>query len=156
MLFRSTRARALFETGLPTRWYLPREDIAAELEPSDLRTECAYKGVASYLSVRAGDALLENVAWTYPQPRHDAVKAAVAAFIDEATQAYSRRPTLTDTFLMFRSLPDRAEDRMRFLGSVERAVVALVLWDELSDASRAALLGRWDGIVDRIVTGEDV
>ena len=84
-LARTTRARALFETGLPTRWYLPREDIAAELEPSELRTECAYKGVASYLSVRAGDALLENVAWTYPQPRHDAVDVRdFVCFFNEA------------------------------------------------------------------------
>ena len=88
-------------------------------------------------------------------PRHDAVKAAVGAFIDEATQAYSRRPTLTDTLFMFRSLPDRAEDRVRFLASVERAVVALILWDELSEQSRAALLGLWGGIADRIVAGED-
>ena len=44
---------------------------------------------------------------------------------------------------------------MRFLGSVERAVVALVLWDELSESSRVALLGRWDGIADPIVTRED-
>ena len=79
------RARALFETGLPTRWYLPREDISAELEPSDLRTECAYKGVASYFSVRAGDALLENVAWTYPDPRHDAADVRdFVCFFNEA------------------------------------------------------------------------
>lgn len=63
---------ALFETGLPTRWYLPREDVRVDLEPSDLHTQCAYKGVASYVSARAGGELLENVAWTYPQPRHDA------------------------------------------------------------------------------------
>ena len=84
-------------------------------------------------------------------PRHDAVKAAVWIFTDEAAQAYSRRPTLTDTFLMFRSLPDRAEDRVRFLASVERAVVALVLWDELSESSRVALLGLWAGIAERVV-----
>jgi hypothetical protein len=87
-------------------------------------------------------------------PRHDAVKAAVAAFVDEATQAYSRRTTLTDTLLMYQSLPDRAEDRVRFLASVERAVVALILWDELSEGSRVALLGLWAGIGDPIVAGE--
>jgi hypothetical protein len=32
------RARALFESGLPTRWYIPREDIVVALEPSELRT----------------------------------------------------------------------------------------------------------------------
>jgi uncharacterized protein (DUF427 family) len=68
----TTRAMALFETGLPTRWYVPRDDVKVELEPSDFHTACAYKGVASYLSVRAGDQLLENVAWTYPDPRQDA------------------------------------------------------------------------------------
>jgi uncharacterized protein (DUF427 family) len=79
------RAHALFETGLPTRWYLPREDVRAELEPSDLRTECAYKGVASYFSTRAGDDLLENVAWTYPEPRHDAAPVRdLVCFFNEA------------------------------------------------------------------------
>jgi uncharacterized protein (DUF427 family) len=78
----SSRPAALFETGLPTRWYLPREDVVATLEPSELHTECAYKGVASYFSVQAGEELLENVAWTYPTPRHDAagVRDAVCFF----------------------------------------------------------------------------
>ena len=86
--------------------------------------------------------------------RHDAIKAAVGAFVDEATRAYSRRTTLTDTLLMFQSLPDRAEDRVRFLRSVERAVVALILWDELGEWSRVALLGLWAGIADPIVASE--
>lgn len=86
--------------------------------------------------------------------RYAAVKAAVGLFADEAAQAYSRRPTLTDTFLMFRSLPDRAEDRMRFLASVERAVVALVLWDELSDQSRFALVGLWGEIAEEVVAAD--
>lgn len=72
MLADTKRAKALFETALPTRWYVPREDVHVDLEPSDLRTECAYKGVATYFSVRLGEALLENIAWTYPHPRHDA------------------------------------------------------------------------------------
>ena len=81
----TTRAVALFETGLPIRWYLPREDVTADLEPSDLKTECAYKGVASYFSVRAGGALHENVAWTYPEPRHDAAAVRdLVCFFNEA------------------------------------------------------------------------
>ena len=81
-------------------------------------------------------------------PRRTAIRAAVAAFVDAATLAYSRRTTLTDTFLMNQSLPDRAEDRLRFLAGVERAVVALVLWDELEPESRATLLGPWGGLVE--------
>jgi hypothetical protein len=87
--------------------------------------------------------------------RHDAVKAAIGVLVDVAAEAYSRRPTLTDTFLMFRSLPDRAEDRVRFLNSVERAVVALILWDELTEQSRVALLGLWGGIAERVIAGEE-
>lgn len=75
--------------------------------------------------------------------RRDAVRAAIAAFVDAATVAYSRRTSLPDTFLLFQSLPDRAEDRVRFLASVERAVVALILWEELEDSDRVALLGPW-------------
>jgi uncharacterized protein (DUF427 family) len=81
----TTRARVLFETGLPPRWYVPREDVQAALEPSDLRTECAYKGVASYFSVSARGELLENIAWTYPEPRHDAAAVrGLVCFFNEA------------------------------------------------------------------------
>lgn len=69
----TTRARALFETGLPPRWYIPREDVRTDLlEPSANHTACAYKGTASYHSVRVGDTLHEDVAWHYPQPLRDA------------------------------------------------------------------------------------
>jgi hypothetical protein len=87
-------------------------------------------------------ALLERGA------RRDAAKAAIDAFVDEATVAYARRMSLTDTLLLYQSLPDRAEDRVRFLQSVERVVVALILWDELSEDDRSALLGAWGRVVD--------
>jgi hypothetical protein len=80
--------------------------------------------------------------------RRNGIRAAVDAFVDYATTAYSNRTTLTDTFLMNQSLPDRAEDRVRFLATVERAVVALILWDELDEDDQAALLGPWGAFVD--------
>ena len=45
---RLRRPALVFETNLATRYYLPREDVQVELEPSDTRTICAYKGEASY------------------------------------------------------------------------------------------------------------
>jgi uncharacterized protein (DUF427 family) len=58
----STRTVALFETGLPTRWYFPPEDVRMDLlERSGTVTTCAYKGHAPHLSL-AGEA---NLAWTY-------------------------------------------------------------------------------------------
>ena len=83
-------------------------------------------------------------------PRRAGVRAAVESFIDAATVAYSNRTSLTDTFLLNQSLPDRAEDRVRFLSTVERAVVGLILWDELEDAHVGALIGRWAPFVEEL------
>jgi uncharacterized protein (DUF427 family) len=60
----------LFETGLPTRYYIDPTDIAFEhLEPSSTQTVCPYKGTTSgYWSVRVGDALHADLAWTYHYP----------------------------------------------------------------------------------------
>ena len=60
----------LFETGLPTRYYIDPTDIAFQhLEPSSTQTVCPYKGTTSgYWSVRVGDALHADVAWTYHYP----------------------------------------------------------------------------------------
>ena len=58
------RALALTEGSLPTRWYLPREDISAELEPSQRRTTCPFKGEATHFSVDGEEA----VAWSHEEP----------------------------------------------------------------------------------------
>ncbi|WP_099244378.1 DUF427 domain-containing protein [Mycobacterium sp. shizuoka-1] len=60
----------VFETGLPTRYYIDRTDIAVEhLEASDTQTLCPYKGVTSqYWSVRTGDTVHADLAWTYQTP----------------------------------------------------------------------------------------
>ena len=45
----SARAVFLYETGLPTRFYLPKEDVRQDLlVASDHHTRCPYKGRASY------------------------------------------------------------------------------------------------------------
>lgn len=79
----SRRPVALFETTLPTRWYLPPDDVDQDvLEPSDTVTRCPYKGTASYWSVRVGDGLHADVAWTYPEPVIECprIKGLVAFF----------------------------------------------------------------------------
>jgi uncharacterized protein (DUF427 family) len=69
LLAESSRPMLLFETLLPTRFYLPSEDIVVPLEPSDTVSYCAYKGRASYYSVPDGP---RDAAWSYHQPLHDA------------------------------------------------------------------------------------
>jgi uncharacterized protein (DUF427 family) len=68
------RSRVLFESGLPPRWYIRRDDVRIALLPSDKHTTCAYKGLASYFSVRAGGVLEKDLIWYYPEPRHDALR----------------------------------------------------------------------------------
>ena len=77
----TTRARVLYETGLPPRWYVPREDVLLEaLEQSETSTGCAYKGFASYWSV--GDE--DDLVWSYAEPRHEAARiAGYLAFFNE-------------------------------------------------------------------------
>ena len=69
LLAESSRPMLLFETLLPVRFYLPREDVAVRLQLSDTVTYCAYKGRATYYSVPDGP---RDVAWTYHEPLHDA------------------------------------------------------------------------------------
>ena len=61
----STRTRALFESGLPTRWYFPPEDVdTGALAERPLKTGCPYKGVTA----RYWDAGKEiAIAWTYDE-----------------------------------------------------------------------------------------
>jgi uncharacterized protein (DUF427 family) len=60
----------LFETGLPTRYYIDRTAVEfGYLEPSSTQTLCPYKGVTSrYWSVRVADTLVADLAWSYETP----------------------------------------------------------------------------------------
>jgi uncharacterized protein (DUF427 family) len=76
----------LFETGLPTRYYIDRTDVVfANLEPSDTQTLCPYKGLTSgYWSVRVGTTVHPDLAWTYDYPLAAVVPIArMIAFYNE-------------------------------------------------------------------------
>ncbi len=75
VLAESNEAVALFETGLPVRYYLPFHDVRLEhILASDTVTQCAYKGTALHWSARFGDTdrdtvhrdtVHRDIAWTY-------------------------------------------------------------------------------------------
>ncbi|HEV3130074.1 MAG TPA: DUF427 domain-containing protein [Solirubrobacteraceae bacterium] len=67
VLAETTRALALFESNLPVRWYLPREDVLVNLEPSEKVTHCPYKGQAGYYSAAVDGG--EDLAWYYAEPK---------------------------------------------------------------------------------------
>jgi uncharacterized protein (DUF427 family) len=70
--------------------YFPQDDIDPEsLLPSDHQTHCPIKGDASHFSVKADGEVLENAAWTYPDPHRmvRAVKDYVAFYPDKVSVA---------------------------------------------------------------------
>ena len=66
----SSRAVALEETGIPTRYYLPREDVRAELLPSDTTSHCPFKGDATCLSIDG----VQDAFWVYEDPSQEDAK----------------------------------------------------------------------------------
>lgn len=81
----SGRPVAVFETGLPVRYYLPREHVRTDLlVPSGKKTRCPYKGQASYFSLRIGDKLHKDFVWTYTEPTDNCRKLTrLLCFFDE-------------------------------------------------------------------------
>jgi uncharacterized protein (DUF427 family) len=59
----------LEETGMPTRYYLPREDVRMDLlRATNFQTECPFKGQASYWTLDLGGATHDGIAWSYETP----------------------------------------------------------------------------------------
>lgn len=87
VLAETTSPVMVFETGLPTRCYVPRTSVRFEhLEPTGTVTECPYKGATSgYWSVRVGGTMHEDVAWSYDFPTRQLLPVAgMVAFYNEA------------------------------------------------------------------------
>jgi uncharacterized protein (DUF427 family) len=79
------RPTLLFETRLPTRYYIPKLDVRMDLlTPTESVTGCAYKGFAQYWSVHAGGETVRDLAWSYKTPFLENVKiAGLIAFYNE-------------------------------------------------------------------------
>ena len=86
----STSTRILFETGLPARYYLPKTHVRMDLlTPTESVSHCPYKGQAEYWSVRAGDGVHDDLAWSYRAPFAESQKiAGLIAFYNEKIDIY--------------------------------------------------------------------
>ncbi|MBV9916127.1 MAG: DUF427 domain-containing protein [Solirubrobacterales bacterium] len=69
LLAESVRPTALFESNLPPRWYLPREEVLVPLLDSETVSRCPYKGEASYHSVQLSSGeVVSDLVWCYRAP----------------------------------------------------------------------------------------
>ena len=86
----STRPWLMFETGLPTRYYVPKHDARLDLlEPSATVSRCPYKGDANFYSVRLGDTLHPDLAWAYRYPMLECLKIeGLLGFLNEKVDLY--------------------------------------------------------------------
>ena len=63
------RPQLVLETGLPTRYYIPEQDVRMELlEPTETTTHCPYKGKATYWSAKIGERVFKDIVWSYRDP----------------------------------------------------------------------------------------
>jgi uncharacterized protein (DUF427 family) len=91
VLAESSSPVLVFETGLPTRYYLNRLDVDyAHLVTSDTVTECPYKGTTSgYWSARVGDRIHPDVAWCYDFPLREVLPiAGLISFYNEKVDIF--------------------------------------------------------------------
>jgi uncharacterized protein (DUF427 family) len=91
VLAESSSPVMLFETGLPTRYYLNRTEVDFDhLVASDTVSACPYKGQTSgYWSVRLGDEVFEDLAWAYDFPTRQLLPiAGLIAFYNEKVDVF--------------------------------------------------------------------
>lgn len=92
----------LRETRHVPVYYFPREDVRMDLlERGEHVTHCPFKGNASYWTVRAGDAVAENAAWSYESPFEPALSVMghiafyhdrMDAWLEDGVEVYARPP----------------------------------------------------------------
>jgi uncharacterized protein (DUF427 family) len=83
VIAQSNRTLRVLETSHPPVYYIPREDVTMEyLIPTERASFCEWKGSADYFTIRVGDQIAANAAWTYrhPTPDFEATKDYIAFY----------------------------------------------------------------------------
>jgi uncharacterized protein (DUF427 family) len=91
VLAESSSPVMLFETGLPTRYYLNRTEVDfTRLAPASTVTACPYKGTTSgYWTAHPGDTSYPDIAWTYGFPTRQLLPiAGLIAFYNEKVDTF--------------------------------------------------------------------
>lgn len=87
----SRRALRVLETSHPPVYYIPADDVRREfLRESEQRTECEFKGTASYYCIEVNDMAADDVAWYYPAPApgYEAIRDHIAFYPGRVEACY--------------------------------------------------------------------
>ncbi len=85
------RALRVLETSHPPVYYIPQEDIQmAYVTQTPRKTFCEFKGAASYWTVKVGERVVENAAWSYanPLPGYEAMRDHLAFYASRVDACY--------------------------------------------------------------------
>lgn|GEM_PF-2245456 len=135
----------------------PAEDAAAALPPVARarldRFAAAFQGLdtdvygafsaASLDPDERREALVHVQQLIGDGPRRAGILAALGQFREYAVWSATNALGGYHAALLTRSNTASAEERMRFLASLELAVVTVILWDEIEADEREAMLGPW-------------
>jgi uncharacterized protein (DUF427 family) len=88
LLASTDRAMKLDETGLPTRYYVPRDDVRMDvLRPTTFHTTCPFKGQASYWSADIDGESHDGIVWSYETPTAQAAQVTgMLSFYPDRTE----------------------------------------------------------------------
>jgi uncharacterized protein (DUF427 family) len=87
----STSAVRVLETSQPPAYYVPPADVDLDLlHRSTTLTFCEWKGLAHHASIRVGDLLVVDAAWTYPDPiaEYEAIRDRWAFYAQKADACF--------------------------------------------------------------------
>lgn len=117
----SKRVMLLHEFGRLPVFYFPIEDVRMDLlEDTAHHTSSPLKGEASYWTVRVGDQVAENAAWSYPLPARPNLAGYVAFYWEQMDAWYEEEERVfahaRDLYKRVDVLPSRRHVRVELGG----------------------------------------
>ena len=83
------RPMVLWETNIPTRYYIPQEDVRMDLleRVDGMHTRCPYKGEASYWKLKGAE---QEAAWAYldPLPECPKIRGLIAFYNERVDEVW--------------------------------------------------------------------
>jgi uncharacterized protein (DUF427 family) len=87
----TNRSLRVLETSHPPTYYIPSEDVQQQLLiPSESKSYCEFKGVATYYTIQVKGKVSENAAWSYhsPNPGYESIKDYIAFYPGRVDACY--------------------------------------------------------------------
>jgi uncharacterized protein (DUF427 family) len=91
LLVDTTETIGVYETSLPPRLYVSPAVVRMDLlVPSTTTTYCPYKGTASHWTAVVDGTVIDDVAWSYDEPRPESLPiAGLLSFYEDRVKVFT-------------------------------------------------------------------